>query len=109
LLAQGAQSVLCTLGSQGAMYVSHHLCQHFPLPPECRDVQVVDTVGAGDCFAGSLVFFLACGLPIELAISRANRVAAVSVTKKGTQSSYPYAYQLPTELFDGCLLYNSSR
>lgn len=105
LLALGAQAVLCTLGAEGAMYVSSHMSRHFPVPPECRDVHVVDTVGAGDCFAGSLVFFLACGLPIELAIGRANRVAAISVTKKGTQSSYPFSYELPTELFEGCLLF----
>lgn len=89
------------------MYVSADHSQHFPMPEECKDITVVDTVGAGDCFVGSLAFFLASGLPVDQAIPRANRVAAISVTKKGTQSSYPHSYELPTEMFEGCLLYNT--
>lgn len=36
--------------------------------------QVVDTVGAGDCFTGSLAVFLARGEKLETALLKANKV-----------------------------------
>ena len=76
--------------------------------------RVVDTTGAGDAFSGSLAFFYA-GLQshaahaesreivFPLLVEAARRacfVAAVSVTRAGTQSSYPMRGELPAALFD---------
>jgi sugar/nucleoside kinase (ribokinase family) len=66
-------------------------CQH--------QVEAVDTVGAGDAFLGSLSAYLAaCPEDLPAAIQKALRVATISVTRQGAQSSYPYASELPEDL-----------
>ena len=52
-------------------------------------VQAVDPTGAGDAFSGSLAAYWAAGLALNTAIRRANAVAALSVTRMGTQVSFP--------------------
>ena len=52
-------------------------------------VDAVDPTGAGDAFIGSLAVFLGEGLSMSNAIRRANAVAALSVTRIGTQVSFP--------------------
>jgi len=51
--------------------------------------QAVDTSGAGDSFIGSFAVFFAGGLALHEAVRRANHVAALSVTRLGTQTSFP--------------------
>ena len=63
-------------------------------------IRAVDTTGAGDAFVGSLAFFLAAGKPLSDSVRRANRIAAVSVQSSGTQSSFPEAGDLPSDLTD---------
>ena len=60
--------------------------------------EVVDTTGAGDAFVGTLAYFLATGRPLTDAAARANRVAAISVQGRGTQTSCPTADELPAGL-----------
>lgn len=52
-------------------------------------VNAVDTVGAGDCFAGALASALIDGQPFPEAASYANIVAALKVTKHGAQAGIP--------------------
>ena len=52
-------------------------------------VEAVDPTGAGDAFVGSLAVFLGEGISMSKAIRRANAVAALSVTRIGTQISFP--------------------
>jgi ribokinase len=52
-------------------------------------VPVVDTTGAGDAFVGALAYALASGLGETIALRLANLCAAESVTKPGTQASFP--------------------
>lgn len=52
-------------------------------------VKAVDTVGAGDCFAGALASALLDGQPLAEAASYANIVAALKVTKRGAQAGIP--------------------
>jgi ribokinase len=52
-------------------------------------VDAVDPTGAGDAFIGSLAVFIGEGLSMRDAIRRANAVAAQSVTRIGTQISFP--------------------
>jgi len=91
--------------------------------PAPRVANVVDTTGAGDAFSGSFAFFYShlCRnsssststtssvitdqeiLQWDKLVSAAKRavyVASISVTKKGTQSSYSKRRELPNELFD---------
>ena len=51
--------------------------------------EVIDTYGAGDCFAAGLTFALASGLEAEDAIALAARCGAWNVTGRG-----PYTHQL---------------
>jgi ribokinase len=51
-------------------------------------------VGAGDCFCGVLAASLAAGLDARAAMRRAAAGAAVSVTRKGAQTSMPTAAEI---------------
>jgi len=94
LLDMGANSVVVTLGAEGAHYFSKS--EDFAVAGE--KVKAVDTTGAGDSFIGALAHFLTQGKPMRDALTRANRIAAVSVQKRGTQSSYPGLKDLSREL-----------
>ncbi|VDD75741.1 unnamed protein product [Mesocestoides corti] len=63
---------------------------------------IVDTTGAGDCFAGSLAFYMARypGLTIVEKLRRSVWIASRSVLKHGTQISFCGRHELPQELFD---------
>lgn len=52
-------------------------------------VDVVDTTGAGDAFAGAVAFGMACRWDWDLVIRFANAVAAHSVTALGAQTALP--------------------
>ncbi|XP_067223144.1 ribokinase isoform X6 [Chanodichthys erythropterus] len=60
-----------------------------------------ESEGAGDSFIGALAFYMAHypTMPLEEMARRANLVAAVSVQTVGTQTSFPFRKDLPTELF----------
>jgi ribokinase len=58
----------------------------------------VDTTGAGDAFVGSLTCFLAAGHALPEAAERANRIAAIGVQARGTQTSFPSASELPANV-----------
>lgn len=94
LLGQGARAVVLTLGARGCVVVSASERIHLPV----EVVEPQDTTGAGDAFVGSLAYFLARGEPLTTAAERANRIAAVSVQARGTQTSFASASELPAEL-----------
>lgn len=93
LVGRGARAAIVTLGAAGCLYVSASETWRAPAPV----VTAVDTTGAGDCFLGSLAFFLARAAGLRDAATRAAAVAALSVQRPGTQTSYPYAADLPAE------------
>lgn len=84
LQQRGVGAVLVTLGERGVAVVEDSW-EHIP----ARPVRAVDASGAGDAFIGSLSVFLLEGLPLRQAARRANRAAALSVTRPGTQASFP--------------------
>lgn len=122
LLSKGPQFVVLTLGASGAMIGSNVIgggdvssnviggaggevpevphVTHVQVPEEYRVTKVVDTTGAGDCFVGSLAYFLSqrTDLTFEEKVRRAVSIASVSVTKPGTQISYPTADELPESI-----------
>jgi len=75
-----------TLGSRGAAVVRRdgHV-ERLPAVP----VKAVDTTGAGDAFIGAFSYGLAAGLDEVAAIRLGIACASDSVTRDGTQSSYP--------------------
>jgi ribokinase len=85
LLKRGPRIVILTLGERGALLVDEKTTSHVSAVP----VNAVDPTGAGDSFIGSLAVFLGEGVPMRDAILRANAVAALSVTRIGTQVSFP--------------------
>ena len=99
LLAAGAQSVVVTLGADGAI-VAERSAEYdgeggpdaAPTPrltnvPAYR-VRAVDTTGAGDAFVGAVASELAAGATLVDAVTFATAVSAVSVQRVGAQSSY---------------------
>lgn len=82
----GCSRVALTLGACGALLVDESGEVKIPAPRVCP----MDTVGAGDCFAGWLAVGLATGLSLVDAAKGAVSAAAISVTRPGAQASMPY-------------------
>jgi len=97
LLRRGAGTVILTLGERGSMVVTPHSAEHVPV----QEVRAVDTTGAGDAYVGSLAYFLAAGLPLTEAASKAGAVATRSVLKPGTQTSFPNGEEVAEILATG--------
>lgn len=78
-------AVVVTLGAVGADIVAPGepllAIGSYPAGP------VVDTVGAGDAFAGVLAAALSRGMPLAEAGARASRAAGIVVTRQGAQTS----------------------
>lgn len=85
LLDDGIKELIVTLGEKGCLLVNNSGHKKF----ESIRVEAVDTTAAGDSFTGALAFAIDEGKSIEEAIDLATHVAAISVTKKGAQSSLP--------------------
>lgn len=90
LVEKGVGTVLATLGEAGALLVTREEAR---LVPALR-VDAVDTTAAGDTFNGAFVTALAEGIPEGEAIAFANKAAAISVTRKGAQTSIPTREEL---------------
>ncbi len=87
LLGLGVARVVVTRGSRPALLVERQRTLRIP----SQAATAVDTTGAGDAFVGSFGVFWGAGMDISEALARATRVAALTVTRRGTQSSYPSA------------------
>ena len=85
LLDKGVKGLIVTLGSKGCMFISKIERRLFP----AYKVKAIDTTAAGDSFIGGFVNGLASGLTFEEAIDRGTKVAAISVTRIGAQTSIP--------------------
>lgn len=85
LLDAGFPSVMLTLGAAGALAGTAAGLVEIPTPT----VAAVDTVGAGDAFAGAFVHRLQLGDDLIAAARFAARVGAFAVTRPGAQASYP--------------------
>lgn len=85
LRRRGVQTVIITLGANGALLASE---QGSELVPSFK-VKAVDTTAAGDVFNGALAVGLAEGRALSEAVHMANAAAAISVTRLGAQPSAP--------------------
>ena len=91
LLARGPRAVILKLGEHGAFLDDGTgAARHFPAPK----VDAVDTTAAGDTFNGALAVALAEGRSLPDAIPFANAAGALSVTRRGAQSSIPTRSEL---------------
>ena len=76
-------NVLLTEGEKGARVIGTEV-----IVPAIK-VNAIDTSGAGDCFVGAFAASLASGKELQEAMLFGCAAAGLSVTKKGTQSSFP--------------------
>jgi ribokinase len=77
IITLGPAGFILAEGSRAPVHIGGH------------KVEVLDTTGAGDCFAGWFAAELAAGHSLEDAALRANAAAALSVTRPGAGSSMP--------------------
>jgi ribokinase len=84
-LDRGVQTVIVTLGSEGAFFATNLFSSYLPAP----SVKVVDTTGAGDTFLGAYATFILEGREPIHSVMLANAAAALSTTGQGAQCSMP--------------------
>ena len=89
LRAQGAGTVIVTLGADGAAVVDDRV-RHVPAP----SVAAVDTTAAGDVFCGVLAALIDGGAEVFPAAQRAADAAGLSVTRAGAHTAIPTAAEL---------------
>ena len=75
-----------TLGEKGAAFTNTSGEVERVAAPR---VSAIDTTGAGDAFVGAFAYGLGLGMSMSKAIALGCACASDSVTRKGTQSSYP--------------------
>ncbi len=84
-LGERGCDVVVTLGADGVLVVEDGSVQFV----EARVVDAIDATAAGDSFCGALADALVDGASLADAASWANRVASVTVTRRGAQASLP--------------------
>jgi ribokinase len=85
LRKKGARAVALTLGAAGSALISAG--EAFRI--RAREVEAIDTVGAGDVFCGTLVAARARGLGWRVAVHAASEAAAICVARAGVLASFP--------------------
>lgn len=101
VMRRGAKKVLVTLGERGcALFEAEGASGQF-VP--CPKVETRDTTGAGDSFLGALAHYIVAGEPMSNAMALANEVAAISVTREGTQKSFATAGEVQSRKRKACM------
>lgn len=85
LLGKGVDTVIITLGGDGALLVTKDTSKEF----HAKKVTAIDTTAAGDSFTAALAVALGKGMPYSDAIEFGNSVSGIVVTRKGAQTSIP--------------------
>lgn len=81
----GLKKLIVKLGEKGVLYFDENTTIEIP----AFRVQAIDTTAAGDVFNGAFSVALHENFDIEFSLNFASAAAALSVTKKGAQSSIP--------------------
>lgn len=95
IINKGTKIVIATLGEQGALIVLKNSNIHV----QGEKVKVIDTTAAGDSFIGALSYklskntILAEENLIDI-VKFANKVASLTVQRKGAQPSLPYLHEI---------------
>lgn len=90
LFNEGVQEIIITKGSKGAiLFTKGREPEKIPAP----QVNIVDTIGAGDTFSASLIYYLLKGYKLKDAVKKAVWISALSTTQLGPRKN-------PRELLD---------
>ncbi len=92
----GVEALIITRGARSTLVVARDAERVLEVP--ALSVTPVDTVGAGDSFAGALAVAIAEGLPLERAVRFANAAGALATQKRGAQSAIPFRKQIEESL-----------
>ncbi len=87
---KGIETVIITLGSEGALLLHENVFSMVNAPV----AEAIDTTGAGDVFNGALVVALSEGMKMINAVEFACKAASISVTRLGAQASAPYRKEI---------------
>jgi ribokinase len=90
LSSKGVETVIITLGNEGALVLTNNVFTHVAAMP----VEAIDSTAAGDVFNGALAVALSQGYNIIAATEFACIASAISVTRLGAQSSVPYIQEV---------------
>ena len=85
ILAKGTAVAVVKLGEAGLVYATSDDVRHLP----AFDVDVLDSVAAGDAFGGGLAVGLVEGLPLHEAVRLGMAAGALAVTRSGAQEAMP--------------------
>jgi ribokinase len=85
MLKKGVRHAIVKMGSKGYLMMTNEHREHFPAP----DVQMVDTTGAGDAFAGAFAFAIWEGQEAKNAFHFAAVASSLAVEAYGSQPAYP--------------------
>ncbi|MBZ4683329.1 MAG: ribokinase [Fusobacteriaceae bacterium] len=91
LFEKGINAILITLGKNGVKYIDKNKNEY---KVKAYKVNAIDTTAAGDSFIGGFITALSEGKNLEDAIENGVKVAAITVTKFGAQSSLPTKNEL---------------
>ncbi|SDL00227.1 ribokinase [Natronincola ferrireducens] len=87
----GVGTTIITMGSKGSCSKSKNEEVVFV---DAKKVEAVDTTAAGDAYIGALVSKLSAGCDLKMSMDYATKVAALTVMRKGAQSSIPTKFEL---------------
>jgi ribokinase len=90
LCERGVETVIITLGAEGALLFDGDIATHIP----GYKMKPIDTTAAGDVFNGALAVAISEKRSLEEAIDFACKAAAISVTRLGAQASAPFAHEI---------------
>lgn len=85
VMDKGVEKLVVTLGSKGAMYIDRDSSYLVG----AHKVEALDTTAAGDSFIGGLTTGLSKGMEFREAMEFAAKVGAITVTRRGAQTSLP--------------------
>ena len=81
-----SKTIVATFGGNGAYSIAQGQTRHYP----AQQVEVIDTVGAGDSFCGYLAATLDQGQSLDEAMRLAVRAGGLACTIRGAQLSIPH-------------------
>lgn len=90
LMEKGVKKLVVTLGSEGSMYIDENVTKKV----KAYTVEAVDTTAAGDSFIGGLTVAISRGETFAEAMEFATKVGAITVTRRGAQTSLPTMEEL---------------